>query len=306
MSVLKRGGVSNKTVLWGLEPQFARRPHVAPPCAGSRRGEAPLAHASDVRFRREGRIASYAFGASAAAHLLLLLWAHQPVLSEGTATAFANHRPSSSAEMEVVHLREAIIQPASEPAPSSEGRRAVPVQQIDPPLVVRRQPVRRRMGPSLVRAQGRPSLAGMALPGLGDGLGGRPGNGEGDGAGEGEGEGGDVYIAPRARTILRTWSPPEHVFGTEALVRVYTDEDGLPTGAIEFASQTADRETNDEIAYRVLNLTYWPATINGEPIAAWAEVSFEFCYHGTTAASPPAASYGDDELCVRDTDGTDG
>ena len=222
-------------------------------------------------------------------------------------TAFARHRPSASVEMEVIHVREAVLQEASQAAERREGETSRPVARIDPPLIVHRQPTRNRTGPSLVRAQGRPSLEGIAsLPGLGNGLGAGPGRGEDDGVGEGEGEGGDVYIAPRARSILRTWSPPAHVLGTEVLARVFTNEAGQAVGPIELLPPTSDRETNDEIIYRVRNLTYWPATVNGEPVAAWAEVSFEFCYYGTTAASPPAVGFGDGVACQPPEDGDGG
>ncbi len=35
-----------------------------------------------------------------------------------------------------------------------------------------------------------------------------------------------------------------------------------------------------------------PALQNGEPVAAWAEVSYRFCYDGVTAASPPSPTFG--------------
>lgn len=297
MSALKRGA-SNRSFEWGLQPQFSRSMFLSPPCGDSRAREVPAVRRSEARHRRERAYALGGLVASLGVHALLLVWSSSPVLSEGTVTAFARHRPSASVEMEVVHMREAVLQEASQPEERREGETSRPVARFEPPLLPHRQPLRDRTGPTLVRAQGRRSLDGIAsLPGLGNGLGAGLGRGEDDGVGEGEGDGGDVYIAPRARSILRTWSPPPRVLGTRVLARVYTNEKGQAVGGFELIPPTSDRATNDEIAYRVRTLQYWPATINGEPVAAWAEVSFEFCYYGTTAASPPAAGFGDGVAC---------
>jgi len=206
--------------------------------------------------------------------------------------------------MEFVNFKAPPREEAGPPAASGGAENAVPVARIAPPSVTRSRSTARRLSRTRVVARSEESLAGLAsLPGMGDGVGSSVGSGESDGVGEKEGNGTDIYIAPRARSILRTWKPPESVFGTEVLVRVQTDHTGAPLGPVELLPPTGHPETDAEMIYRVRGLAYWPATLNGEPVAAWAEITFEFCYRGTTAASPPSPGFGVDEPCERPEDG---
>ena len=47
---------------------------------------------------------------------------------------------------------------------------------------------------------------------------------------------------------------------------------------------------NREIAARVRQLTFQPALSDGEPVAAWAEITLVICPDGVTATSPASPS----------------
>ena len=112
-------------------------------------------------------------------------------------------------------------------------------------------------------------------------------------------EDGSSYVPARARSILRAWQPPVRMLGREVLVRVRIDADGNPTGPVELLPGTLDRATRQELIYRSRHLTYWPALRNGEPVEAWAEISYAFCYDGVTASSPPSPTFGRSDPCDR-------
>lgn len=94
------------------------------------------------------------------------------------------------------------------------------------------------------------------------------------------------YAQPIARAILPDWRPPRSLHGLAVTARVYVDAAGDPTGLVELVPPTRNRQVNREIVYRVRRLEYRPARRNGEPIAAWAEITFVFCRTGVTATSP--------------------
>jgi hypothetical protein len=289
----RRHASSNRTFRWGLDPLFARGPLVAPPTSLTLRPGLPAERQSVLRSRQDRRRLLSGIAASLAIHTVALaVWQASSSTSEGALGALAHQRPQASDPMEFVNFRAPPREESGPPAASGGSESAVPVARVSPPALARQSSFAQRLSTTRVRAQSPNSLAGLAsLPGMGDGVGSSIGDGESDGSGEMAGNGSAVYIAPRARSILRTWRPPDSVLGTEVLARILTDAAGVPTGPIELLPPTGHRETDDEIVYRVRNLDYWPATLNGEPIGAWAEITFEFCYKGTTAASPPSPGF---------------
>lgn len=297
----RRHRSSNRTFRWGLDPLFTRGPLVAPPTLPSPAVDRPTERSSVLRARESRRRLLSGIAASGVIHVVaVVLWQTGLATSQGALGALAHDRPQASDPMEFINFRAPPREEAGPPASSGGAERAVPVARVAPPSLTQRRSSARRLSPDRIIARSANSLAGLAsLPGMGDGVGSSVGSGESDGVGEKEGDGTDIYIAPRARSILRTWRAPDSVFGTEVLVRVQTDHTGAPLGPVELIPPTGHRDTDAEMVYRVRNLEYWPATMNGEPVAAWAEITFEFCYHGTTAASPPSPGYGVGEPCTR-------
>lgn len=106
----------------------------------------------------------------------------------------------------------------------------------------------------------------------------RPGRGpaSGPGAGPGGSDATSPYVSPIPRSILPHWDPPASVRGMEVTVRVHVDARGRPTGRVELDPPTPDRGFNREIIERVRRMEYRPASRNGIPVAAWAEITFVF------------------------------
>lgn len=282
-------GSANRSFGWGASPQFSRGIFLSPPSGRSPEGgEYTLRSVRDARRARPRLVGGIA--ASILIHVLVLaLWQGGSFAAEG---GFGDRLLTMAAAdpIEVVQLASVEEPGAAAPAESDASDNARPVPTLDPPELTVRTVRSSRVAAHLERANGSGRLPAAGLASLG-------GSGDGEGKGDGDGSGGDVYIAPRAKTILRTWKPPGSVIGSEALVRVYTDRSGRSTGVVEFVSATVDEETNREIAARVRSLEYWPASRNGEDVAAWAEISFEFCYDGITAASPASPGFGVGEPC---------
>lgn len=107
----------------------------------------------------------------------------------------------------------------------------------------------------------------------------RPGRGAASGPGAGPGGSDGIspsYVSPTPRSILPHWDPPASVRGMEVTVRVHVDAYGRPTGEVELDPPTPDRRFNREIIERVRRMEYRPASRNGIPVAAWAEITFVF------------------------------
>lgn len=125
----------------------------------------------------------------------------------------------------------------------------------------------------LARASPLPARRGLALPG-------RRGASGSSTADE------EQFVRPVARFILPNWRAPRSLHGLVVTARVHVDASGDPTGPVELVPPTRHRELDRRIADRVGLLEYQPARRNGEPVAAWAEITFVFCHAGVRATSP--------------------
>lgn len=101
---------------------------------------------------------------------------------------------------------------------------------------------------------------------------------------------GDIFVRPVALSILTNWRPEVSSDGVELTVRVHTDATGRATGLIELVPHGPDPRLNREIADRVRKLNFQPALSDGQPTAAWAEITLVICPGGVTATSPASPS----------------
>ena len=108
----------------------------------------------------------------------------------------------------------------------------------------------------------------------------------------------DVFVRPVALSILTNWRPEVPSPGIETTVRVHTDATGRATGLVELVPLTPNHRLNAEIAHRVRELEFQPATSGGQPIAGWAEITLVICPGAVTATSPASPS-GLPNPCVR-------
>lgn len=217
-----------------------------------------------VRHARQAR-ASWACGvlASVLFHALLFLaWRAAPV-DEG-ARAAAARAPALDDPVRVVDVRQPVRREIPVPAR--------PVLAFELPDVAAPEPAPWSPGPHpALRRPSPPAVA--ALSEIVDGP--PPTAEEGDG-----------YVRPIALSILPDWTPPRSLHGVEIVVRVHTSAAGRATGLVELVPPTPDPGMNREIVRRVRDLEYRPAFRNGQPVAAWAEITFVFCRTGVTATSP--------------------
>lgn len=120
----------------------------------------------------------------------------------------------------------------------------------------------------------------LAAAGQGSGRQGQGSAPAGEGAdsrGQGGGGGGDGGLSPPVpRSLLPQWDPPKSVRGSRVTVRVEVDRSGRPTGNVVLEPPTPDGSFNRRLKRRMASLEFLPATRNGEPIAAWAEITFLF------------------------------
>lgn len=290
----QKQGNTHRSFRWGVVPQFSRALIVFPRTYTDRTpGQAR--EPRSVRYARRDRVRVAAgLAGSVLIHGAVFMFGGSASFSTDEALgSYADRLLESATPIQVINLRPPARQEAAEPAVAEVSVHARPVLSIDPPKPSVRAVPASRPAQILVRAESvgaLPTVGLAALPGLGDAS-------DSDSDEMGEGDGRYTFIAPRARSILRTWSAPRAVIGLEVMVRVRTDETGRATGPVELVSPTPDEETNQEIIYRAQNLEYWPALQNGEPVAAWAEVSYKFCYDGVTAASPPSPTFGLGDPC---------
>lgn len=226
-----------------------------------------------MRSARRGRVA-WAIGilASVLLHtLLFLLWPDGAILVEGARAADASR------------LRDEPVRVIDLP---TRTRRAIPVPArpvlaLEMPEVTTVEPMPRGPSPSpTLHAPPPPArLPPVAEAGL------RRAPTEG-------------YVRPIALSILPDWRAPASLHGVEIMVRVHISAAGRATGLVELVPQTSDPGTNREIADWVRRLSYRPALENGEPVAAWAEITFVFCNARITATSP-ASPTGLADPCTR-------
>lgn len=197
---------------------------------------------------------------------------------------------SAALPLEVVRIRPPAPPDLVDPSPTTAAKASRPTPRIDPPRLAERRAVPASTAPVSTTAVASGAIAGLGASVL---------------AGAGRGAGGEVdrpsveevFVAPRAKSVLHTWQAPRSLIGSEILVRVHTDATGRATGLIELLPPTGHEETDREIRHRALRLQYWPATVDGNPVDSWAEISFEFCFDGTTATSPPSPGFGVGEPC---------
>ena len=223
---------------------------------------------------------------------LLLLSSRVAFSSDGAPTARAQRAPAPTDAIQVVSVAPP-SRPAVEPDASPPSENARPIPSLSPP--------RRAARVASIAVLDRQAVEGRPLSvpsGLGRGV--VAVGGSGTGAGAGSDGAPDTYVPPRARTILETWRPPASIYGQEVMARVYTDAAGRSLGQVILVNPTRDARTNRWIMSRVRDMEYWPGLLNGEPTAAWAEITFEFCRHGTTAASPPSPGFGVGVPCMGD------
>ncbi len=215
----------------------------------------------------------------------LALWPGNFITLEGSMGASGPRPVPPSDPIEVVNLPE---RPA--PAPPEE----VPDPQAVAPIQIAMPQAR------LSRAGASPAVRGERVAGV-------PGAGvvmlRGTGIGLGSShEVEDTFVSPRARSILPTWRAPPMAQGYAVLVQVHTNAQGFPTGPVKLVNPTPHTRTNRTILEQVLYLEYWPARRDGLPVAAWAEILYVFCHHGTTATSPPGIDIDRDKPCSQQAD----
>lgn len=192
--------------------------------------------------------------------LLFLLWPGGPVPAEGTPTADALRFSASDDPVRVIDVRE-------------PARREIEVPKR--PLLALEMP---EIGADeLVRSSPEPAWTPAVRPPSPPGFGPRL---------PATIEEGDGYVRPIALSILPDWKPPRSLHGVEIIVRVHTSAAGRATGLVELVPPTPDAAWNRQIVSRVRGLEYRPAVRNGQPVAAWAEITFVFCSGGVTATSP--------------------
>jgi hypothetical protein len=96
----------------------------------------------------------------------------------------------------------------------------------------------------------------------------------------------DRYVESIAQDILSDWRPSGSLYGVVVTARAHLDAAGQPTGLVELVPPTENQQVNRQIVSRVRTLEYQPARRGGEPVAAWAEITFVFCGMVVTATSP--------------------
>lgn len=174
--------------------------------------------------------------------------------------------------------------PALDPDPIVLVRLAVPAEgalpEVSTPPVLARRPVvavreiaGSRPAPDLTRAPPLRGRLGVAFP--------TRAVASGPSAAEAE-----RYVQPVARDILPDWRPSRSFDGLVVTARVHLDAAGEPTGPVKLLPVPGNRRLSREITLRVRGLEYQPARRNGEPVAAWAEITFVFCHRGVAASSP--------------------
>lgn len=227
-------------------------------------------HRQPVRERRRGfrRLLSRALLVSALLHgALLLAWRAGPPPPPGSAADGSEaSAPSASPPPPERALRAVeIARPASgdeegEPAAARLSGSAPEVRQ---PV----EPAAGRLALETVRASAVPG-ASLDVAARGDG----PSDAEGD---RSPGEPGRIS-PPVPRSILPEWDPPGEVRGSRVTVRVEVGRDGRPTGRVRLDPPTGSEEFDRRLREVLTSLRYRPARRAGEPIEAWAEVTFVF------------------------------
>jgi hypothetical protein len=111
---------------------------------------------------------------------------------------------------------------------------------------------------------------------------GRPGPARGDLSGSGSSPGpglggpGSRTTSPVPRSIVPEWDPPGDVRGMRVTARVLVSAEGQPLGEVQLDPPTPDQAFNRRLVEKVLQMQYIPGRRDGEPVEAWAEITFVF------------------------------
>lgn len=203
--------------------------------------------------------------ASALVHLLVFL-----LLPDATIVLERLGRNEAVPALDAVAIRVVRLAAPAEGALPEVSTPPVPARR---PVVTVREIAGSRPAPDLTRAVPLSGRRGVAFPT-------RTGA---SGPSDAEAE---RYVQPVARDILPNWRTSRSLDGLVVTARVHVDAAGDPTGPVELLPLTGNGRLNRDIAYRVRGLEYEPARRNGEPVAAWAEITFVFCHTGVAASSP--------------------
>lgn len=142
-----------------------------------------------------------------------------------------------------------------------------PVTQLDEPELREESPREDGLTATFANLEG--AVAGSRIgPGL------PSASGRGDAGADAEGR--FRVTAPEPRSIIPEWDPPREVRGMEVMVRVQIDPHGRPTGDVELRPRTPNAGFNRRLIEKVLQMDYHPARRHGQPITAWAEMTFIF------------------------------
>ena len=227
-------------------------------------------HQQSVRGRRRGfrRLLMRALAVSVLLHAaLFLLWRAGPAPAPGTGD-FAGAAPSPEPPPESVLRAVHISRPEARNRDESARPVAARLPEAAAPAV--REPVPApadRMSLQTVAGSGAPRLV-LAAAGQGTGASGRSGSGS-------PGEPGRIS-PPVPRSLLPQWDPPEEVRGKRVTVRVEVGRDGRPTGRVRLEPSTGSESFDRRLRETLTSLSYRPATRAGEPVEAWAEITFVF------------------------------
>lgn len=107
-----------------------------------------------------------------------------------------------------------------------------------------------------------------------------PKSGEASGSGSSPGPGlggtGPRTTSPVPRSLVPEWDPPGDVRGMRVTARVLVSAEGEPLGEVQLVPPTPDRAFNRRLVEKVLQMQYIPGRRDGEPVEAWAEITFVF------------------------------
>lgn len=193
---------------------------------------------------------------------VLLLWRGEPVPPPGSGPAAepaSASAPRPESAMRVVEVRTADRagaergRPTVARLPEAESRSVTePARPRAPGLALEPVPAPAPAGPSLA--------VGAASGGDGAGRAGEPGR----------------ISPPVPRTLLPQWDPPASVRGTRVTAHVEVDRDGRPTGEVRLEPPTESGDFNRRLREVLTSLRFRPARRAGEPVVAWAEITFVF------------------------------
>ena len=230
-------------------------------------------HQQPVRSRRRGfrRLLVRALAISVLLHVsVLFLWRVGPPPPPGTDAA-SGAAPSPAPPPDDAMRAVKIAPPAAESQESEEeSGRPVAARLPEPETPTVREPAHPSAALSLERVTAAPSGSKrLALAPGGEGA---------SSGGEGTGSPGDPgrISPPVPRSLLPQWDPPSGVRGTRVTVRVEVGRDGRPTGQVRLEPPTGNEDFNRRLRETLTSLRYSPGTRAGEPVVAWAEITFVF------------------------------